>query len=82
MMSKVTYNEIGSAEISKNRSLVISECSEGGFTLGQKLTVEEGNQKISVFFKGAIHIDDYDGLLHIKDAIDKAIKYIDDTIIF
>ena len=37
-MEKTVYKEIASGKINENKSLVISECSRGGYTLGQKIS--------------------------------------------
>lgn len=73
-MDKVVYNEIASARISDNKSLVISECSRGGFTLGQKLTVDDNGKKVDVFLKGAIHLNDLQSLMNVRNAFEEAIK--------
>ena len=74
-MSKITYNELSSACIQENRKIVISECSKGGFTLAQKLNIEETNgHSLDIFLKNAIHIDDLSGLYNLRDALNIAIK--------
>jgi hypothetical protein len=73
-MEKVTYKEIASGSIGENKSLVISECSRGGFTLGQKLTVNDGGKNIDIFLKGAIHIDSIESLENICRAFEKALE--------
>lgn len=75
-MDKAIYKELSSGKINENKSLVISECSKGGFTLGQKLTAEDNDKKIFVFLKGAIHIDDIDGLINVRNAFDDAISLL------
>ena len=74
-MSKITYSELSSADIQKNRKIVISECSKGGFTLAQRLEVQEQNgHAMNIFLKNAIHIDDVSGLYNLRDALNIAIK--------
>ena len=71
---KIEYNELASANIQEKRTLVISQCSKGGFTIAQKIIVEEGNKKTGLFLKNAIHIDDIDGIYNLRDALNLAIE--------
>ena len=77
MEKRTEYNELSSALINDSRSLVLSECSKGGFTLAQKLTVKEGERKTGLFLKNAIHIDDLSGLYNLRDALNLAISKIE-----
>lgn len=77
MNEKMTYNELSSASISDKRSIVISECSAGGFTLAQQMIVEEGNIKTKLFLKNAIHIDGINNLYELRDALNMAIDKIE-----
>lgn len=70
MKNKTYYNELASAEITDSRSIVISECSKGGFTIAQQLKVE-GTR---VFMKGAFHINDLEGLYNLRNAINLVIS--------
>lgn len=72
--NKVEYNEIARAKISNSRSMVVSNCSRGGFTIAQQLEIKEGETSTSVFLKGAFHVDDVQGLVNIRDAINLAIR--------
>lgn len=73
-MEKITYKEIASGSIGQNKSLVISECSKGGFTLGQKLTVNDNGKSMDIFLKGAIHIDSFESLENVRKAFEKAVQ--------
>lgn len=73
----VKYIELARAKVQPNRSLVISECSKNGFTIAQQLEVQEGNHTMNVFLKGALHIDDIQGLYNLRDALNVAIQRID-----
>ena len=73
-MEKITYKEIASGLIGENKSLVISECSKGGYTLGQKLTVNDNGKNIDIFLKGAIHIDSFESLENVCRAFEKALE--------
>lgn len=70
MKNKTYYNELASAEITDSRSIVISECSKGGFTIAQQLKVE-GTR---VFMKGAFHVNDLEGLYNLRNAINLVIS--------
>lgn len=72
----IKYEELARAKIQEKRSLVISECSKGGFTLAQQLEVKEENHTTNVFLKGALHIDDLQGLYELRDALNVAISRI------
>lgn len=75
--NKTKYDEITRAKISESRNLVISSCSKGGYTLAQQLGIADGKATVSVFLKGAIHISDRDALERVRDAINVALKQID-----
>lgn len=75
-MGKVEYQELSSAQIQDQRSLVISACSRGGYTLAQRIVVNEGTKKTNLFLKNAIHVEDEDGLYNLRDALNDAIEII------
>lgn len=70
---KIKYEELARAKVKDNRSLVLSSCSKGGYTIAQQLEVKEGNHNMNVFLKGAFHIDDINGLYNLRDALNVAI---------
>lgn len=72
--SKVEYTEIARAKVTKSRNIVISNCSEGGFTIAQQFEAVENGKIIPVFLKGAFHVDDLTGLYELRDAINLAIS--------
>ena len=72
------YEELARAQVQQKRSLVISSFSKGGYTIAQQLEVEENNHKMNVSLKGAFHIDDIDGLYNLRDALNVAIKTIEE----
>lgn len=74
MKNKIEYNEISKAKVSDSRNIVISTCSKGGFTIAQQLEANENGKVMTVFMKGAFHIDDIHGLYELRDAINLAIK--------
>lgn len=77
MSSDIFYTELAKAKIQNKRNIVISQCSKGGFTVAQQLEVEEGNRLTGVFFKGAFHIDNVDGLVNLRDALNVALSTIE-----
>lgn len=79
-MDKIVYKEIASGKINENKSIVISECSKGGFTLGQKLIMNDNGKKVEVFLKGAIHLDDVQSLVNIRNAFNETLEKIKENI--
>ena len=78
-MQRIEYEEISRAKVTDTRSIVISNCSKGGYTIAQMMDVKEGDATTSVFMKGAFHVSDISGLYNIRDAINIAIKKIEDA---
>ena len=72
--AEVTYTELSKAKVSKNRNVVISACSRGGYTIAQQLRVVEDDKVVSIFMKGAITVADLDLLVGLRDAIGAAIE--------
>lgn len=81
MNNKIEYSEISRAKITDTRSIIISECSKGGYTMAQRMEViEENGKKTQVYLKGASHINDLQGLYNLRDAINLAIKKVEQGI--
>ena len=78
-MQRIEYDEISRAKVTDTRSVVISNCSKGGYTIAQMMDVKEGDAITSVFMKGAFHVADLSGLYNLRDAINIAIKKIEDV---
>lgn len=76
--NKKRYEQVGVTKITKNRNLVISQCSNGGFTLAQQLYVDEGGKMTKVFLKGAAFIDSLDNLRGVEKMIRDVVKSIDE----
>ena len=72
--NKVEYTEIARAKITKSRNIVISTCSEVGFTIAQQYEAVENGKVIPIFLKGAFHVDEVSGLYELRDAINLAIN--------
>lgn len=71
---KAHYTELSNAEITENRNIVISKCSKGGFTVAQQLKADG----TKVFMKGALHIDNLEGLYNLRNALNVAIDEIEE----
>lgn len=72
--SKIEYHELSRAKVTDSRNIVISNCYKGGFTIAQQLEAKENDKTISVFMKGAFHVEDIHGLYNLRDAVNLAIK--------
>lgn len=73
-MEKTTYNPVWQVKLSDNKFLVLSECSKGGYTLGQKIIAKDGENDIDIFLKGTVHIKDIDTLKEIYNKIGKIVE--------
>ncbi len=71
---RIEYTELSKAKIQDKRNLVISKASKGGFTIAQQLEISEEGRRTQVFLKGATIVDDIDGLINLRDALNVAIK--------
>lgn len=78
MAKKLNYEEVAKAKISDTRNVVISKCSAGGYTVAQQISVTEGEGNgVTMFIKGAFHINDLNGLYNLRDALTIAINEIE-----
>lgn len=73
-MSDNAFKELASAEVNIAKELVISERNKGGFTIGQRILVQDGKKKIGMFLKGAIYVKGLDELINVRDALNLAIS--------
>ena len=73
-MSNDAFKELASAEINIAKEIVISERNKGGFTIGQRINVQDGKKKIGMFLKGAIYVKGLDELINARDALNLAIS--------
>lgn len=76
--NKAKYNELGRVRLTNNKNLVISKRSKGGYTLAQQLEVPDGDQTVLVFLRSAIHIQNKQTLVNVRDALNVALDQIDD----
>lgn len=74
--AKPAYKEVSRAQISKTKVFVLSECSKGGYTLAQQMSVIDENtgKPMSVFLKGAVHIANAAALEKIRDMFTVALE--------
>ena len=73
-MSDSAFKELASAEVNTAKELVISERNKGGFTIGQRIMVQDGKKKLGMFLKGAIYVKGVDELINVRDALNLAIS--------
>lgn len=78
-MNKVSYDEVARVKMTDTRDVVISKCSKGGYTIAQKILIDKDEKPISIFLKGAIKVNDIEGLKDIKETIDMAIKKLKES---
>jgi hypothetical protein len=79
--NKIEYTEISKAKVTEKRNIIISTCSKGGYTVAQRLDTEENGENVSVYLKGAFHVNDLQGLYNLRDAINMAIKKSEDGLL-
>lgn len=74
--ARPTYKEVSRAQISKSKAFVLSECSKGGYTLAQQMSVidETTGRPVTVFLKGAIHISNISTLEKISNMFQQALQ--------
>lgn len=75
--SKIKYEKLCEAKVSDNRTVVISNCTKGGYTIAQRLDVSDGKSVVSVFLKGAIHVKDKEALENLRNGINMALDIIE-----
>ena len=74
-MGKSNFTELANAALSKNRQAVISRLDDdGSYTIGQKIEVKDGDKKVNVFLKGALHVQDLTALQNLRDALNVVLK--------
>lgn len=78
MSNDARYVELAHARVQENKDLVISRFSKGGYTIVQQIEFDEGDYKMKVPLKGAFHIKGSEGLYNLRDALNVAIKKIEE----
>lgn len=76
MSNKEQYTELSSVKIDDKVTVVISEYEKGGFTIAQKMTVNNNGRNINVFLKNSIQFENVNGLCDLRDALNLAIQKI------
>ena len=76
MPEKTTYTEIARVAIKDNRDLVLSKTNYGHYILAQQLGLSDGQNKINIYLKGAIHFESDEALLNARDMLAMAIDAI------
>lgn len=76
-MNKVSYEEVARMKMTDTRDVVISECSKGGYTIAQKILIDQDEKPTSIFLKGAIKVNDIDGLREFREMLDMAIEKLE-----
>lgn len=76
--AKPQYKEIAKAPISDKRNIVISTRSSGGYTIAQQSLIQEGERKTYMFYRGAINVKDLEHLYNARDALNIAIRKIEE----
>lgn len=67
------FTELSRVILTENKDIVISKCGEDGFTIAQQYLVNDGNERLGVFLKGAMHIKNENVLKELRDAINVAL---------
>jgi hypothetical protein len=68
------FTELSKAKIQPGTNMVISRNERvGGYTLAQQVVIERERRTLSLFIKGAIHVDSLEGLYELRDALNEAI---------
>lgn len=74
---KSEFTELAKAKIQDKRNLVVSQHTNGSFTLAQQIVIQEGKKQMTIFLKGSIYIDNLEGLYNLRDALNESIERIE-----
>lgn len=77
MKQQVTFKELSKAKIKENKNVVISEKSNGGFIIAQQIIFKDEEKELPVFLKGAINVEDINGLYNLRDALNESIAIVE-----
>lgn len=67
------YDELSKAKITDKRTVVISAYNNGGYTMAQKVLVEDEGRENEVFMKGSLIMPDIKSMKTLRDALNVAI---------
>lgn len=78
-MGRLTYKEISKQKFKDQRNVVISKVYNVenkfiGYSVAEQFVGEESGNEIKVFLRGGLGILSNEGLLQLKEAVDKAVK--------
>lgn len=76
-MAKVSYHEIARAQLSRNCAYVVSESSEGGYTIAKCVNMLDESTGLvqEIFLKGASKLSDIEALKKMENMFKTAIEY-------
>lgn len=75
--NKVSYEEVARVKMTESRDVVISKCSRGGYTIAQKVIIDNDEKPVSIFLKGAIKVNDIESLISIKEMLEMSIDKLE-----
>ena len=80
LQNKINFEELSKAKIKDKRFAIISRNNlNNGFTIAQQLVVPDGSEVLKIFIKGSMHIDGLEELYNLRDAINEAIKKVENS---
>ena len=73
-----SFQELSRAKIKDSRQLVISKVNNSdSFTIAQQVIISEDQRQMTMYLKGAIHVESIEGLYCLRDAINEAISKVE-----
>lgn len=75
--NKVSYEEVARVKMTGSRDVVLSKCSKGGYTIAQKVLIDNDEKPVSIFLKGAIKVNDIESLISIKEMLEMSIDKLE-----
>ena len=80
-MARLKYNQLSKVEIKNNRNVVISEAmiqesNTLGYAVSEQIVIHEGEKETTMFLKNGLGIMSKEGLMNLRNAIDKALEQI------
>lgn len=78
-MGRLTYKEISKQKFKDQRNVVISKVYNVenkfiGYSVAEQFVGEESGKEIKVFLRGGLGILSNEGLLQLKEAVDRALE--------
>lgn len=80
-MGRLKYNQLAKAQTKENRNVVISEAEtlDGealGYAVSEQIVIYEGEKDTTMFLKNGLGIVSKEGLVNLRDAINKTLEQI------